>query len=229
MAIFMAKTTSRWLGCSRLDRPTWKVSYHTPIHGRAWLGASMVGFWWGEDPTWKPFYVPYHISLYGLTCILAILDLSMHIYLLLSAEDPAWKLFYVLCDLWGPHLEIVYILFSMWKHLAKAIFSDNHICWFLLILQVRLVNLLQQYIVCPRQRRKLRMDTMEKWIIQIPVSPYVNILSHISNRCHSMIWLQFEPIMEYLMSSLMFMFQKCMLVALPSYPAILLVLLYMGE
>ena len=127
MAIFMAKTRPRWLGCSRLDWLTWKVSYHTPIHGRAWLGASMVGFWWGEDPTWKSFYVPYHISLYGWTCILAILDLSMHIYLLLSAEDPAWKLFYVLCDLWGPHLEIVYILFSMWKHLAKAIFSDTTI------------------------------------------------------------------------------------------------------
>ena len=36
MAIFMAKTTPRWLGCSRLDRPTWNVSsgsYHTQMHG----------------------------------------------------------------------------------------------------------------------------------------------------------------------------------------------------
>ena len=40
MAIFMAKTTPRWLGCSRLDRPTWKVSsgsYHTTMHGRVCL------------------------------------------------------------------------------------------------------------------------------------------------------------------------------------------------
>ena len=45
MAIFMAKTTPRWLGCSRLDRPTWKVSsgsYHTPMHGRAYLRTILV-------------------------------------------------------------------------------------------------------------------------------------------------------------------------------------------
>ena len=39
---FMAKIRPKWRGCSRLDRPTWKVSgapYHTPIHGRASLGA----------------------------------------------------------------------------------------------------------------------------------------------------------------------------------------------
>ena len=45
MAIFMAKTTPRWLGCSRLDRPTWKVSsgsYHTPMHVRACLRTILV-------------------------------------------------------------------------------------------------------------------------------------------------------------------------------------------
>ena len=45
MAIFMAKTTSRWLGCSRLDRPTWKVSsgsYHTTMHGRVCLRTILV-------------------------------------------------------------------------------------------------------------------------------------------------------------------------------------------
>ena len=45
MAIFMAKTTPRWLGCSRLDRPTWKVSsgsYHTPMHGRVCLRTILV-------------------------------------------------------------------------------------------------------------------------------------------------------------------------------------------
>ena len=42
--------------------------------------AVMAGLLWGEDPTWKPFYAPYHISLHGWTCIWAIFDLSMHIY-----------------------------------------------------------------------------------------------------------------------------------------------------
>ena len=40
MALFMAKIRPKLRGCSRLDRPTWKVSsapYHTPIHGRAWF------------------------------------------------------------------------------------------------------------------------------------------------------------------------------------------------
>ena len=40
MATFMAKIGPKWQGCSRLDRPTWKVfsvPYHTPMH----------------DPTWK--------------------------------------------------------------------------------------------------------------------------------------------------------------------------------
>ena len=42
---FMARTRLKWLGCSRLDQPTWKVSsapYHTPMHGRAWLGANFT-------------------------------------------------------------------------------------------------------------------------------------------------------------------------------------------
>ena len=42
MTLFMAKIRPKWQGCSRLDRPTWKVSsapYHTPIHGRAWFRA----------------------------------------------------------------------------------------------------------------------------------------------------------------------------------------------
>ena len=42
--------------------------------------AAMAAALWGKDPTWKPFYAPYHISLHGLTCIWAIFDLSMHIY-----------------------------------------------------------------------------------------------------------------------------------------------------
>ena len=34
----------------------------------------MAGLLWGEDPTRKPFYAPYHISLHGPICIWAIFD-----------------------------------------------------------------------------------------------------------------------------------------------------------
>ena len=65
MTLFMAKTRPKWQGCSRLDRPTWKVScapYHTPIHG--------------------PF-LPFPGTCQGLAgflCITVIYDLSMLIY-----------------------------------------------------------------------------------------------------------------------------------------------------
>ena len=36
--------------------------------------AAMAGLLWGEDPTRKPFYAPYHISLHGPICIWAIFD-----------------------------------------------------------------------------------------------------------------------------------------------------------
>ena len=34
----------------------------------------MAGSLWVKDPTWKPFYAPYHISLHGPICIWAIFD-----------------------------------------------------------------------------------------------------------------------------------------------------------
>ena len=40
----------------------------------------MAGSLWVKDPTWKPFYAPYHISLHGYRWFRAIVDLSMHIY-----------------------------------------------------------------------------------------------------------------------------------------------------
>ena len=87
----MAKTRPKWQGCSRLDRPTWKVSsapYHTPIHGRAWFRAifarsrhlsrvpEMTLFmaktrlkWRGcsrlDRPTWKVSSAPYHTPIHG--------------------------------------------------------------------------------------------------------------------------------------------------------------------
>ena len=65
MTLFMAKIRPKWQGCSRLDRPTWKVScapYHTPIHG--------------------PF-LPFPGTCQGLAgflCLTVIYDLSMLIY-----------------------------------------------------------------------------------------------------------------------------------------------------
>ena len=44
-AYFMARTRLKWLGCSRLDQPTWKVSsapYHTPMHERAWIRTIII-------------------------------------------------------------------------------------------------------------------------------------------------------------------------------------------
>ena len=38
--------------------------------------AVMAGLLWGEDPTWKPIYAPYHILLHGLIYIRVIFDLS---------------------------------------------------------------------------------------------------------------------------------------------------------
>ena len=42
--------------------------------------AVVAGLLWGEDQAWKPIYVPYHISLHGLTCIRVIFDLYRYLY-----------------------------------------------------------------------------------------------------------------------------------------------------
>ena len=100
----MAKTTPRWLGCSRLDRPTWKVSsgsYHTPMHALGsfftfqapiqgsrgpkmaifmakttprWLSRSML-----DRPTWKVSSPPYHTPMHGRVCLRTILVHSRHL------------------------------------------------------------------------------------------------------------------------------------------------------
>ena len=58
--------------------PIWRRS--SPKYGYFWgqNPASMAGWFQGEDPTWKWFYVPYHTPMHGTTLFRAIFALSRH-------------------------------------------------------------------------------------------------------------------------------------------------------
>ena len=99
MAIFMAEARPKWLGWSRLDWLTWKVSsapYHTPMHERAWIRTiiilsrhisrvpKMAILWLKSDhngsrldwPTWKASSAPYHTPMHERAWIRTIFTLS---------------------------------------------------------------------------------------------------------------------------------------------------------
>ena len=130
-------------------------SHFWPLHTHLWSWggpkygyfggknrAVMAGLLGSEDPTWKPTYAPYHISLHGWTCIWAIFDLSMHIYG--AGGGPKYGNFWVkIAILWpfmshrgNVHLQMI---LAIWRISVLPYLSLN--LWQLRLLLFSLENL----------------------------------------------------------------------------------------
>ena len=67
-----------------------------------WMGSKMANFWGenqvtmagyfqGREPTWKPFYVPYHLPIHGTAWLWAIFDHPSHISM--AGGGQKWLIF----------------------------------------------------------------------------------------------------------------------------------------